>query len=220
MKHILVILVVGSLILGQSSLCIGALINGDGEFGDLTGWSASSAVASVRSQTVNNGTVNPFQGDWFFSFATSQAASAFMDQTGTMESIGGRAGQDHILKFRCNYETESTGVGEVVLTLLDAGDNEVMRETIGALSTQNLQWRSLSLDTVVPSAASSWKVQLNGTRISGDFVNVFFDNVQLFVVPEPCAVWTFVVGVSAMALSHRRVAEHARKRLRASLRSK
>jgi len=180
----------------QIGLCNGGTINGDAETGDLSGWTGSASVAAVMVQPQTAGTVNPFQGDWFFTLASESAASAFLDQNGTSE-----IGDGPVLRLTGAYQTESDDLGEAVITLLDAGNTQVAQQTTGPLSTPNLEWLTFSVDIAVPATAASWNVELRGTLNTGSFVNVFYDDIRLEAVPEPSTFW--MLSLAALVPFHR-----------------
>ncbi len=181
-------------LIAQSGQCVAGMINGDAETGDLTGWSGSSSVAAVMSQAQLTGTVNPFQGDWFFTFASQQASSASMEQDGTMA-----IGNGPILRLTGAYQTELGDLAEAVITLLDAGSSPVAQQTTGPVFTPDLEWQTFSIDVAVPPTAVSWKVELLGTLVTGSFVNVFFDDIQLVAIPEPSSLLlASLAGVSRL----------------------
>ena len=185
--------------LALSGKCFGGLINGDAETGDLTGWAGPSSVAAVMSQAQATGTVNPFQGDWFFTFASQQTSSASMDQDGTME-----IGNGPILRLTGAYQTELGDLAEAVITLLDAGSSPVAQQTTGPVFTSDLEWRTFSIDVAVPPTAVSWNVELRGTLVTGSFVNVFYDDIQLVAVPEPSTLSMFSLAALALFFRKRR----------------
>ncbi len=191
------------------------LLNGDAETGDMSGWSvdlsgASSGntgiIAAVQSLSQSTGTVTPYEGRYFFSFATQATGSTpnagdtiWMYQTGT-------AGLDqYALRLTGMYQTETylglSDVAEVVLSIYDPSNSLLDSVTSGSLISPNLTWQSFELSLLIPVNAASWKVELQGTDDSTTFTNVFYDDLELAaIVPEPTTliIWS-IFGILALA---------------------
>lgn len=178
MKHLTVIVTAFSLLAMYATPCSGGLINGDAEASDLTGWVGSPPVANVPSQDQFTGTVLPFEGNRFFSFAAIASSGGSLSQSGTI------AGSETVLRLTGAYQTEFSDVAEAVITLLDVGNSQVAQQSTGSITTSDLQWQTFSIDVAVPPSASSWKVELLGTLTAGTFTNVFFDDLSLITASE------------------------------------
>jgi len=155
------------------------LLNGGAESGDLAGWGKSPANAPIAAamQVVETaGTVTPQAGDYFFSFAESP-------QPGTVTLFQGaplKPGTTS-LRFTGWVQTEFEDTGEVILSVLDDSGDVLASRSTDSLNSGNLQWEGFALDVQVPGAATSWIVELHGTRLTGTFINVFYDSMFLSI---------------------------------------
>lgn len=196
------------------------LLNGDAELGNLTGWTpvltgASSGntgiIGAVSSLLQSTGTVTPYEGGYFFSFA-SQATGSVSNAGDTiwMYQTGVTGLDQYALQLTGMYQTETyvnrTDVGEVVLSIYDASDSLLDSVTTNSLASPNLVWQSFDLSLVIPDNAASWKVELRGTDNSTTFTNVFYDDLELTAtIPEPATVivWSLLGGLALAAWRRR-----------------
>jgi hypothetical protein len=184
------------------------LINDDAETGDLTGWVADAPpIAAVASQSLSTGTVTPYEGRYFFSFATGQAPGSpiGMYQTGTE---GLHAGG---LMLSGWIQTEGWPgyplpvVGEAILSVYDAGNSLLAAASTGPLGTPHLGWEPFELALYFDAAeAASWRVDLRGHLNDGTDINVFYDGLQLIAVPAPGALLLGGLGMGMVGWLRRR----------------
>ncbi|MEN6428828.1 MAG: hypothetical protein ABFE13_26065 [Phycisphaerales bacterium] len=177
------------------------LLNGDAESGDLSGWiTTDPQIHAVTSQKQSTGTVYPYEGNAFFSFAVSDARDRADDspvtigmyQTGTIDDVPN-------LRLAGRVQTETRGgdcdAGEVVLSVFDMDGGLLASASSGLLTTDNFEWRQFAVELTGLSGAASWRADLYGTVFDGTYVNVFYDDLQLIANPVPGAV--ILVGIGA-----------------------
>ncbi len=181
------------LVLGTPALGSNLLVNGDAESGSTSGWSTSSSavVEALQSASQSTGTVEEFEGDWFFSLESYPASFAYLTQAGTsgLESWG--------LTLAGMVQTEDlAGDDYGTATLRIYGDAGVVLTEVSTphLVTPNFTWLPFEVSVHVPAAAQSWEVTLSGTLVFGDHVNVFYDWVSLREICSPfddvvCGHW-------------------------------
>ena len=164
----------------SAAACAGVdyfLINGGAESGALTGWGKSPSSAPIEATThvdETAGTVEPQAGDYLFSFAGApQSGTISLFQGAPMEP--GTAS----LRFSGWCQTEFADVGEVIFSALDESGGVLTSQSTGALNTPNLAWHPFEVSIQVPGNAATWRVELRGTRVTGTFVNVFYDSMLL-----------------------------------------
>jgi hypothetical protein len=175
------------------------LTNGDAEEGDLTGWTTDypGIIGAVESQ---GHIVYPFEGEYFFSFAT---ASANPDPTIWMYQYGSLSGIDVPLVLSGWVQTgtwnDFSDVGIATLAIYDAGFNPLAIAYIDDLITPNSEWVFFDICLEIPAGASYWVVKLDGTVSPDSYANVFWDDVQLNPVPEPSTMLLLAAGLLGIA---------------------
>ena len=184
-----------------SSIVSANLINGDAELGDLTGWRVSSydIVYAVQSQQQSTGTVAPYQGDHFFSFAKAPSSYAMMSQSGLIP-----AGTEKLTLggyFQCEYfEGQTNDSGIATLTVFDAAGNELSTASTPDMTSNNFQWTPFEVSTELAANSHSWQVKLEGFLHYGKYVNAFYDGIYL--TPEPTTL--LLLGLGGLTLRKRR----------------
>ena len=170
-----VFVIAGLLCWCNSGAAQSSLTNGGAETGDMSSWS-STHVAAVQEQGQTTGTVLPHEGDWFFTMAAVPGSSASMWQTNTLPS-----GVSQLLLSGMVQTENLTGddYGVAVLSVLDSAGHTVAAMTNGPLATASFDWVPFDLQLDVPRSASSWRVDLQGIRVYGSYVNVFYDDLLL-----------------------------------------
>jgi hypothetical protein len=174
------------------------LMNGGAELGTLAGWTLTPAGApagSVTSRSQSTGTVLPFEGSRFFTFANaSHPGPIVLRQSGT----GGLGASELLLQGV--FQTEFGDPAEVVLSILDASASVLDSVSTGLITTPNLTWLPLpELTLAVPDGAAAWSVELRGFLSFGSFVNVHYDAIRLDPAPTPEA-GALLLAASALPL--------------------
>jgi len=178
-------------------LCLGSpaavqgqeiLRNGDAEFGDLTGWepgwgSSMPQVDAVTAQNSGIGWVYPQEGSFFFSFAVVPGNTASIYQSGTVEQEWGE-----MLTLTGQFMTEDYTAMEtarVRLFIYDGPAGALLASaTTGFMTTSNNAWEPFSLDLQIPDSAQYYEVHLMGFQDGGEFINVYYDDVQILTPPS------------------------------------
>jgi hypothetical protein len=192
------------------------LVNGGAELGSLAGWTLTPADAptgSVTSRSQTTGTVLPFEGDRFFTFANAaHPGPIVLSQSGTSGLDAPR------LVLEGAFQTEFGDLGEVVLSILDASASVLNSISTRLITSPNLTWRQLpELVLAVPAGAASWNVELRGFLDFGSFVNVHYDAIELSpdcCVPEAGALLLLASALPLLARarwSHPRPARSRRR---------
>lgn len=154
-----------------------ALVNGNAESGTLAGWSTTPGNAPIvaTTQVVETlGTVTPFEGAYFFSFAGApQSGTIAMQQAGLLSA------SSRVICLRGWYQTEFADFGEAILRVRTARGALIASATSGPLRSSDLTWTPLHVGLVVPEAGETWEVELRGTLVTGTFVNLFYDAMTL-----------------------------------------
>jgi len=99
---VLCVSVIGLLVGTSASAGPSLLTNGGAEAGDLTGWVTSDPqIGAVTSQSQSTGTVLPYEGKFFFSYALSAARASASDPAATigMYQIGTAGLGDSMLQL-------------------------------------------------------------------------------------------------------------------------
>ena len=188
----------------SSAFAIPILVNGGAEFGDLTGWTltpAGAPASAVMNRSQFSGTVGPFEGDWFFTFANApHPGPIVLTQTGTA-GLGAPG-----LVLDGWFQTEFGDPAEVVLSILDGVNDVLASVTTGPVTTSNLKWEALpTLAVSVPAGAAAWMVELRGDLNFSTFVNTHFDGIRLVVgVPEPATLGLLGAGLLGLGVMRRR----------------
>lgn len=180
------------LLLGIIYACCGiassAIINGDAESGDCTGWdlSGDEIISAVQFANQSTGRVNPAQGDYLFSFVKTRGSYAMMSQSGLINpgteslTLGGL------------FQGEYADYGVATLNIYDQSGTELLSHDSGILTSPYLVWSTFQFTSQLPQNSHSWQVTLEGFLYYGSYVNVFYDDVYL--VPEPATLCLFGLG--------------------------
>jgi hypothetical protein len=154
------------------------LTNGGAESGVLDPWAATGGqIEVVTQQDQQAGTVLPFAGDHFFTFAHTPGTLEEMYQTGT---AGLDVGATLVLTGMVQTEDmEDDDYGVATIRILDAADAELAVAATDPLVTPNLTWQSFSASVTVPEGAVRWEIRLRGQRLHGTYINVFWDALDL-----------------------------------------
>ncbi len=184
------------LCLVQSSVFGNLLINGDAEGEGFTGWTLSgdNILQWVTSRKQATGWVYPAQGDHFFSFAKAQGSYAMMSQTGLIDN------NVESLTLGGFFQGEYSDYGVAEVTIYDQAAVELLTETTGHLTTENLSWETFQIEAVLPENSYSWEVSLEGFLNYGKYVNTFYDDVYL--TPEPTTL--LLLGLGGLMLRRKR----------------
>ncbi len=199
------LLVNGSALAGPS-----LLTNGNAEAGDLTGWVTSDPqIGAVTSQSQSTGTVLPYEGKFFFSYALSAARASASDPAATigMYQIGTAGLGASMLQLTGWVQTEGRQIAdtaEAILAVYDATDTLLASASSGILTTANLEWQPFSVELSDLSGAAYWRVDLRGTVNDGTYANAFFDDVRLAAIPAPGAVLLGSLGAGLVGWLRRR----------------
>jgi hypothetical protein len=193
MKYVSVVLVL--LFAGPGLAQAEPLVNGGAEAGDLTGWSAAASVGATTrvNHQAYGPVIYPYSGEYFFAFGSG--SFAFMSQTGPLGLT------TPALKLSGYYQTEMYGgqndFGEASLSFLDVSDQPLISASTGHLVWMDSSgsWKPFELRLEVPLNAAKWQVELQGTKVLGSYINVFYDNVSLAAVPEPSSVSLLGLGI-------------------------
>jgi len=214
-------IVAATLLFTGSTLAAPTLVNGDAETGDLTGWVTSDPqIGAVASQSQATGTVYPYEGDFFFSFALGPARGSVNDPPATIGMYQtGTTGLDGTgLRLTGWVQTENRSgslaalvvpdAGEAILAVYDSDDVLLASASTGILVTPNLQWQPFAVELDDVSGAAYWRVDLLGTVNDGTYVNAFYDGVELssMAVPAPGAVLLGSLGAGLVGWMRRRKA--------------
>ncbi|WP_145064204.1 hypothetical protein [Engelhardtia mirabilis] len=149
------------------------LVNGNAEVASLAAWSATPEVKIVAAQVQTAGTVTPFEGALFFTFAGKASGSASMVQGGT---TGLSAGALFVLRGRVQVEFGDLAEARVRFF---QGAALLGSATTGPMNPATGLWDTFELPAVVPLGSDRWEVELRGTLVTGTFVNVFYDLLSL-----------------------------------------
>ncbi len=143
--------------LGLSTVCIAGelLVNGGAETGTLDGWVRSPANAPIV------------------------AASQVTQTSGIVSQSGLLPRDEHHLRLTGRYQTEFGDSGEAILRFLDVNPAVLDEASTGAIDDADLQWKQFVVVAAVPARATSWEVELRGTLVAGQFINVFYDDLHL-----------------------------------------
>jgi len=154
------------------------LENGDAETGDITGWTRSGIQAkAVMTQEQQAGTVLPYEGSYFFTFAGDLGLFVQMWQADT---TGLAPGNTLTLTGRVSTEDmDADDFGVATVNIYDGNSQLIGTASSPELTTESNLWESFEVTLVVPSGAASWEVVLSGTREYGSYVNVFWDALFL-----------------------------------------
>lgn len=174
------------------------LTNGGAESGSLAGWTANLSgassglagiIASVTQQTQAGPTVQPIEGNRFFSYAVQASGTAanggdhiYLYQVGT----AGLTNEGLIFSGR--FQTTDLDAGEARLIIKDAASNILASASSGVLGMPDYpqtNWNSFRISLVVPSGAASWVVELHGTLRTGTAINTFYDALALEAAEPP-----------------------------------
>ena len=155
------------------------ITNGDAEQGDLTGWTSSTetAVAAVESQDQSDGTVTPYGGDWFFSFALDKTATAEMTHSCSPAPDAATCTLSGVVQTEGMGEPPDHGIA--TLRFVDSGGTTLAEQSTDPLSTESLAWQPFEVQLDVPEDALKLQIILAGTLAYGDYVNVFWDDLEL-----------------------------------------
>jgi hypothetical protein len=162
------------------------LFNGGAESETLTPWvkaPANAPIASVTQQTQTLQIVTPFAGMRFFTFAAApQAGTIAMVQSGMMP-VEPPAGFN-ALRLSGVYQTEFEDTAVATITLRN-GQGDVVAEAMSCPMTNSDQtWSPFALQVELVPDATTWEVRIEGTLLTGTFINVFLDEMAL----EPSCV--------------------------------
>jgi len=197
------------------------MTNGGAETGDLTGWTVdisgatsgnTDMIEAVTSQPQSTGTVLPYAGDYFFTFANSSTRTS-ADRTGgiprtiSMSQTGTSGLGSAVLTLDGWVQTESyqglNDDGEAVLTLYgDAAETSIVDTVSTGLLSSHGAWSLFSVSLANPGGVDHWKVTLLGTVNSTTYANTFYDDVSL--VPIPGAVLLGMLGLSVVGVKLRK----------------
>lgn len=175
-------------ILGAQNL----LANGDAESGSLTGWSASSALIGVTTDvTQTNGTVLPFEGDYFFTFSNQPGDTATLTQNGLIDIA-----LDSLRLVGYFHGEFISGLGEndfgeAILYIFDVDGLLIDSSSTGELQPDSAEsWNEFIVELPLLPNSFSWKVDLKGSREAGDFINVFYDSLELTNLGTPSSTFS------------------------------
>jgi len=154
------------------------LENGDAETGNITGWTRSgSQVQAVIEQDQQEGTVYPYEGTYFFTFAGNLGLFAEMWQSDT---TGLTPGDTLTLTGRVSTEDkDEDDWGEATINIYDGDSQLIGTASSPVLTTMSCIWDPFEVTLAVPSGAASWEVVMSGTREYGNYINVFWDALVL-----------------------------------------
>lgn len=174
------------------------LVNGGGESGDLSGWSASGPQAKVVSfQEEQAGTVLPFAGSFFFTSAALPGSQVVISQSGA-----GFLQSGHLLVLSGQVQTENLAgddYGIATIRVYDASDQLLATVSSAPLATSNQVWEPFQVELLIPDHSGRWEIELEGTLVFGSYVNVFWDELSL-VMDAVSGVETPVPGVADFRL--------------------
>jgi hypothetical protein len=159
-------------------LALNLLENGDAETGSITGWTRSgSQVQAVMSQEQQAGTVYPYEGTYFFTFAANLGLAAEMWQSDTTGLTPG-----YTLALTGWVSTEDMDAddwGMATINIYDGDSQLIGTASSPVLTTLSNIWDPFEVTLAVPSGAASWEVVMSGTREYGNYINVFWDALTL-----------------------------------------
>lgn len=157
---------------------VNLLQNGGAEFGNLTGWTPSGAqVRAVSTQNQQSGTVTPYEGSYFFTFAWTTGTFAQMTQSDTTGLASG-----NVLTLNGYVSTEDMAAddfGVATIRIVDGDAQIVATASSPQLTTASQDWQAFEISLAVPPGAASWEVVMSGTREYGTYINVFWDALVL-----------------------------------------
>ena len=184
------------LVLLSCSCAYAGVVNGNAEKADLGDWHVvdDTIIYAVQSQKQSEGTVTPAEGDYFFSFAKSQASYAMMSQTGV---IGSGISS---LTLTGLFQGEYTDYGVATLSIFNEAGTKLASASRWNLTSELFEWVPFQVTADLPQNSYSWEVQLEGFLDYGSMINVFYDDIQ--IVPEPATLCLLAFG--ALALRRKR----------------
>ena len=154
------------------------LENGDAETGNIDGWTRSGTqVQAVVEQDQQDGTVYPYEGTYFFTFAANLGLSAEMWQS---DSTGLTPGDTLTLTgYVSTEDKDEDDWGEATINIYDGDSQLIGTASSPVLTTMSCIWDPFEVTLAVPSGAASWEVVMSGTREYGNYINVFWDGLVL-----------------------------------------
>ncbi|MGI5838496.1 MAG: Ig-like domain-containing protein [bacterium] len=168
------------------------LVNPGAERGTMRGWETDNGVRAVEQYNQSGRTIGPRSGDYFFSLAAVADEMTFFEQTIALaepESDVYWAGGWIQTQARSPLSPANTNVGdygEFVLTFHAADGEEIDSYTSGPISNPAAGsgadgYAEFSLDGTIPAGAAFVTYRLEGYRVEGDAINVFFDDLYFTV---------------------------------------
>jgi hypothetical protein len=161
--------------------CKFAIINGDAETGDLTGWTVTYGDPDVDNY------VTPYEGSYYFFVKTSATAS--MEQiidipAGCLSDI---TTGDYGVVVSFHQYTYNT-VRDRLQIEVEALDNSlnVLHSKASYMTSSPIYWLGKSLIVPLPSTATKIKLKINWERgLTGTNTDGYIDKIEAYVIKVP-----------------------------------
>jgi hypothetical protein len=193
------------------------LLNPGAEAGSLNGWTTDDpvVVGASQSQHEASGYVYPHSGNWFFNMAvidvapSGETVSRILYQDVNLNSYASYTDAG-LLGFEASVylQTEDTSTfsgadyGQLTLYFLDGVGSVIDSLSTGLVQSPNLTWVLETLNGTAPAGMRSIRFELLGEKNETTYINAFFDDASLQVVPEPGAL--FLLGLGGLFLKRGR----------------
>lgn len=116
-------------------------------------------------------------GGYFFGWGGHAAGYGSMAQQGPLEVSSGSWSLTGVV------QDEYDDWGQATLRFLDAKGAVLAEQTEGPFDSGDLVWLPFQITLAVPPGATTWEVFLDGTLVTGSWVNVFYDDLVLACAP-------------------------------------
>ncbi len=164
------------------------LVNPGAEYGSTSRWVRSTAPEAAAEVDLAEGTVEPRSGSNFFAFTGTEAEDAFLEQKisltgreGATFSAGGWI-QTEAETEKEEPEAEDNDYGTLVLSFLDKEGAVIEEITSGAIGhpgpgAGSEGYAGFDLTDLVPAGTVEVMFRLEGYRVEGDRIDVFWDDL-------------------------------------------
>ena len=165
------------------------LENPNAEVGNMTGWSCIGPVGASVKYVEFTGTVGPRSGEYFFSMKDFSAVEAKMFQELTVVGYDGASFkasgwiQTELYLYEEGDSIIDDDYGQLVVTFYDNSNDELesfATDPIGnpVSGTGSDGYIQFSLEGIIPNGAEKAVYELNGFRVEGTIINVFYDDLS------------------------------------------